>query len=93
MTADGNPAYAFDVRIGTIGKLGDGSMSSGGSADVRMRGFQKRAEVAQLEKSLYAFPWSLGNFRDSVNAGYDCWSVTHGERVIGYAILMIALGI
>jgi ribosomal-protein-alanine N-acetyltransferase len=49
------------------------------------------AEVAQLEKSLYAFPWSLGNFRDSVNAGYDCWIVTHGERVIGYAILMIAL--
>lgn len=49
------------------------------------------AEVAQLEKSLYAFPWSLGNFRDSVNAGYDCWTVTHGGSVIGYAILMIAL--
>lgn len=49
------------------------------------------AEVAALEKSLYAFPWSIGNFRDSVNAGYDCWTVTHGEAVIGYAILMIAL--
>ena len=49
------------------------------------------AEVAHLEKELYAFPWSLGNFRDSVNAGYDCWVVTHGETVAGYAILMIAL--
>jgi len=49
------------------------------------------AEVAALEKSLYAFPWSIGNFRDSVNAGYDCWTVTHGEVVVGYAILMIAL--
>ena len=49
------------------------------------------AEVARLEKSLYAFPWSLGNFRDSVTAGYECWSVTHGEAVIGYAILMVAL--
>ena len=49
------------------------------------------AEVAHLEKSLYAFPWSLGNFRDSVNAGSDCWTVTHGEAVVGYAILMIAL--
>jgi ribosomal-protein-alanine N-acetyltransferase len=48
-------------------------------------------EVARLEKSLYAFPWSLGNFRDSVNAGYDCWTVAHGENVIGYAILMVAL--
>ena len=48
-------------------------------------------EVAGLEKSLYAFPWSLGNFRDSVNAGYECWVVTSGEAVIGYSVLMIAL--
>ena len=48
-------------------------------------------EVARLEKSLYEFPWSAGNFRDSVNAGYDCWVVGHGEAVIGYAILMVAL--
>jgi ribosomal-protein-alanine N-acetyltransferase len=49
------------------------------------------AEVARLEKSLYEFPWSLGNFRDSVTAGYDCWVATHGEALIGYAILMVAL--
>lgn len=49
------------------------------------------ADVARLEKSLYAFPWSLGNFRDSLTAGYECWTVTHGEAVIGYAILMVAL--
>lgn len=48
-------------------------------------------EVARLEGSLYAFPWSLGNFRDSVCAGYDCWVATHGEALIGYAVLMIAL--
>ena len=47
--------------------------------------------VADLERSLYPFPWSLGNFRDSLNAGYDCWVVCHGEQVIGYAILMVAL--
>ncbi|MGZ5031751.1 MAG: ribosomal protein S18-alanine N-acetyltransferase [Usitatibacter sp.] len=49
------------------------------------------SEVAHLEKSLYAFPWSIGNFRDSLTAGYDCWSITHGEAIIGYAVLMIAL--
>ena len=49
------------------------------------------AEVARLEKTLYTFPWSLGNFRDSLTAGYDCWTVNHGETVIGYAVLMIAL--
>jgi [ribosomal protein S18]-alanine N-acetyltransferase len=48
-------------------------------------------EVARLEKSLYDFPWSLGNFRDSLTAGYDCWAATHGDMVIGYAVLMIAV--
>jgi ribosomal-protein-alanine N-acetyltransferase len=47
--------------------------------------------VADLEASLYAFPWSLGNFRDSVDAGYDCWVVCERGRVVGYAILMVAL--
>ena len=56
----------------------------------RMRAADLSA-VASLEKSLYAFPWSLGNFRDSVNAGYDCWVVASGEAVIGYAVLMVAL--
>ena len=47
--------------------------------------------VADLERSLYAFPWSLGNFRDSLQAGYDCWVACDCERVIGYAILMVAV--
>jgi [ribosomal protein S18]-alanine N-acetyltransferase len=47
--------------------------------------------VADLERSLYAFPWSLGNFRDSLNAGYDCWVACDRDQVIGYAVLMVAL--
>lgn len=47
--------------------------------------------VARLEKDLYAFPWSAGNFRDSLNAGYDCWAVCHGDALAGYAVLMVAL--
>ena len=47
--------------------------------------------VASLERDLYEFPWSAGNFRDSIAAGYDCWVACHDERLIGYAVLMIAL--
>ncbi len=47
--------------------------------------------VADMERSLYAFPWSLGNFRDSLNAGYDCWVACDRNHVVGYAILMVAL--
>lgn len=49
------------------------------------------AEVARTEKALYEFPWSPGNFRDSLEAGYDCWGVCHGNALIGYAVLMVAL--
>lgn len=49
------------------------------------------SDVARLEQSLYEFPWSLGNFRDSLTAGYDCWTVVHGESVVGYAVLMVAV--
>ncbi len=52
---------------------------------------QDLAAVAELERSLYAFPWSLGNFRDSLEAGYDCHVAVDGDRVVGYGILMIAL--
>jgi ribosomal-protein-alanine N-acetyltransferase len=47
--------------------------------------------IAAMERELYAFPWSQGNFRDSLMAGYDCWVVCDGDEVVGYAILMIAL--
>jgi ribosomal-protein-alanine N-acetyltransferase len=52
---------------------------------------QDVADVAALERSLYAFPWSQGNFRDSVDAGYDCRVACDGARIVGYAILMVAL--
>ena len=49
------------------------------------------AVVADLEKSLYAYPWSQGNFRDSLYAGYECWVACSGDQVVGYAVLMVAL--
>lgn len=48
-------------------------------------------EVARLESALYVFPWSQGNFRDSLAAGYSCWVMLADERMIGYAVLMIGV--
>ena len=48
--------------------------------------------VIEIEEKLYEFPWTIGNFRDSLRAGYACWVVREGRRVIGYAILMLAAG-
>jgi ribosomal-protein-alanine N-acetyltransferase len=48
--------------------------------------------VLEIESSIYEFPWTLGNFRDSLRAGYACRVIREGRRVIGYAVLMLAAG-
>lgn len=48
--------------------------------------------VLAIECEIYPFPWSYGNFRDSLSAGYSCWVFEFGEFLIGYAVLMVAAG-
>ena len=48
--------------------------------------------VIEIEQRIYAFPWTLGNFRDSLRAGYSCWVCHGGEGLMGYAVLMLAAG-
>ncbi len=48
--------------------------------------------VVEIEESLYEFPWTLGNFRESLRAGYGCFAYREGRRLIGYAVLLLAAG-
>lgn len=48
--------------------------------------------VSEIEQHIYAFPWTLGDFRDSLRAGYSCWVCRGGEGLLGYAVLMLAAG-
>jgi len=50
------------------------------------------AAVLDIEQAIYAFPWTPGNFRDSIRAGYSCWVCRDGRELIGYAVLMLAAG-
>lgn len=45
--------------------------------------------VVAIENRIYPFPWSAGNFSDSLEAGYDCWAfeAPSGE-LIAYSIVM-----
>lgn len=47
--------------------------------------------VLVIENDIYEFPWTRGNFRDSLDAGYSSWLYRHGDRLLGYAVVMIAL--
>lgn len=44
--------------------------------------------VAALEASLQPFPWSRGNFADSLTAGHSVWVCRQGGELIGFSVLM-----
>lgn len=48
--------------------------------------------VAALERSIYPFPWTQGNFADSLLAGHEGWifepEVEDSFPLIGYAVVM-----
>jgi ribosomal-protein-alanine N-acetyltransferase len=46
--------------------------------------------VMAIENAIYAFPWTQGNFRDSLAAGYRCWIYARNGEVIGYGVVMLA---
>jgi len=50
------------------------------------------AGVMAIEEAIYEFPWTLGNFRDSLRAGYMCWLCREGPELLGYSVLMNAAG-
>jgi ribosomal-protein-alanine N-acetyltransferase len=61
------------------------------------QGFEPMGEsdlepVIEIEQRIYPFPWTLGNFRDSISAGYSCWVCRGGEGLLGYAVLMLGAG-
>jgi [ribosomal protein S18]-alanine N-acetyltransferase len=49
-------------------------------------------EIAILDAQCYPYPWTLGNFADSMHAGYRCCIYEAGNRIIGYAVMMLAVG-
>lgn len=50
------------------------------------------AQVADIERRSYQFPWSHGVFRDCLLAGYAAIVLEHGDAVAGYSILSVAAG-
>ena len=47
--------------------------------------------VASVEKSAYKYPWTPGNFGDSLNAGYEAQLLLGGQtnpELLGYFVAM-----
>ena len=48
--------------------------------------------VVDIENAIYEFPWTPGNFSDSLNAGYRCSILWQGTQIVAYAVVMIGAG-
>lgn len=48
--------------------------------------------IHRIELASYDYPWSLGNFADSLRAGYSMWVREAEGEVIGYYAMMAAAG-
>jgi ribosomal-protein-alanine N-acetyltransferase len=49
-------------------------------------------EVLVLEESVYPYPWTRGNFLDSLASGYDAWTLRDDNgALVGYFLLMGAV--
>jgi len=47
--------------------------------------------VLAMEQRLHAFPWTSGNFADTLTAGYSTWLMRADQQLLGYAVMMLVL--
>jgi len=47
--------------------------------------------VLAVENRAYPFPWTRGNFGDSLAAGYSAWTCRIEGTLMGYAVMMLVI--
>ena len=48
-------------------------------------------QIMEIELSIYPHPWSRGIFSDCMKVGYKCWVLEDAYKIIGYAVMSIAV--
>ncbi len=61
------------------------------NSDLRPMQHDDLDEIMRIEPVIYEYPWTRGNFIDSIKAGYSCWVMQQNQEIIGYAVLMMVL--
>ncbi|MDI1309710.1 MAG: ribosomal protein S18-alanine N-acetyltransferase [Methylotenera sp.] len=47
--------------------------------------------IMAIEPQIYPYPWTRGNFSDSLTSGYSAWVLMLNEQIIGYSLMMLVL--
>jgi ribosomal-protein-alanine N-acetyltransferase len=52
-------------------------------------GFDDLDRVMEIEREVYEFPWTRGNFKDSIESDYRCIVMERAGFVAGYGVMMV----
>jgi ribosomal-protein-alanine N-acetyltransferase len=63
-----------------------------GELTIRAMGIADVAEVINLERASYQFPWTEGIFHDCLRVSYLCRVALQGQRIVGYAVMSLGAG-
>jgi ribosomal-protein-alanine N-acetyltransferase len=47
--------------------------------------------IMAIEPQIYPYPWTRGNFSDSLSSGYSSWVLMLNDQIIGYSLMMLVL--
>lgn len=61
-----------------------------GGGEIRLMQLADVEKVVMIEREVFLFPWTKGNFDDSIRAGYHCFVLEQGEYMFGYSVMSIA---
>ncbi len=49
-------------------------------------------DLMALERRIYPFPWTTGNFEDALRSGYSAWTLEGASgEIVAYAVAMLAV--
>jgi [ribosomal protein S18]-alanine N-acetyltransferase len=49
-------------------------------------------EVAEIERTAYAYPWTEGIFKDCLRVGYSAWVLEWRQRIGAYGVMILTPG-
>lgn len=63
-------------------------LAESAALDLRRMQIPDLEAVLAIENQVYEFPWTRGNFIDSIAAGYEAWLLDDGGLVAGYFLAL-----
>lgn len=66
------------------------NISSQQSVQIREMLPSDLSRIILIEREIFLFPWSLGNFSDSIQTGYLCQVLEQANTLFGYGVMMVA---